>query len=301
MSVPDQQCQRCPAGSPSCSPQIEDLQTKVGWGLKTVESRVKAVERVILSMHQRLGCLLTLQDMAAISQLSAYHFSRVFSHVTGVSPCRFLAALRVEEAKRLLLRTQLSATEVCFEVGYNSLGTFTTNFTQLVGISPSRLRRLGDSGLADLLADLHAYGHSGGAPRSTAAMIQGHVQLPEAFSGLIFVGLFPDPIPQGQPVGCDLLSSPGRYQIGAVPDGRYWLFGSALAHTGDPLTYLLPTSDNHWVGLVNKQLLVRDGRVRGDTNLMLRRCRLTDPPILSVLPILLQSRQDELLEREIAV
>jgi AraC-like DNA-binding protein len=53
-----------------------------------------------------------------------------------------LCNLRPQKAKELLLTTDLSASEVCFEVGYASLGTFTTRLTQLVGVSPGRMRRL---------------------------------------------------------------------------------------------------------------------------------------------------------------
>lgn len=280
--------------------QAADLYTEVGWREKTIESRVEAVERVILSMRQHLGGLLTLQDMAAISQLSPYHFSRVFSRITGVSPCRFLAALRLQEAKRLLLRTQLSATEVCFEVGYNSLGTFTTHFTQLVGISPARLRRSGGQPLAEAIAALEEHSaYAPPRPRHEPA-IGGQVKISEAFVGLIFIGLFPAPIPQGQPAGCALLTRPGPYRIAPVADGSYWLFAAAFAHSSDPLAYLLPDRENHWIGVVNRRITVRDGHVSGDTTVTLRHRRLTDPPILSALPLLLSLPQPcRLLEREV--
>ena len=84
-----------------------------------------AVERVLATMRERLDEDLTLHDMADVAHLSPYHFTRVFRHVTGIPPCEFLTALRLQEAKRLLLTTGLSVTDVCFEVGYSSLGTFT--------------------------------------------------------------------------------------------------------------------------------------------------------------------------------
>jgi AraC family transcriptional regulator len=92
-----------------------------------------AVERVLATMRERLDEDLTLHVMADVARLSPYHFTRVFRHVTGIPPCEFLTALRLQEAKRLLLTTGLSVTDVCFEVGYSSLGTFTTRFTHLIG------------------------------------------------------------------------------------------------------------------------------------------------------------------------
>src|SRR5437763_3941434 len=102
----------------------------------------RAVERVIAAMRERPGEPLTLETMGKIAGLSPHHFNRVFRRVTGVPPRRFLGALRLEAAKQLLLTTPLSVTEVCFEVGYGSVGTFTTRFTQLVGVPPGELRRL---------------------------------------------------------------------------------------------------------------------------------------------------------------
>ena len=90
----------------------------------------------------RAGEATSLEEMAGIAHLSPYHFARTFKRVTGVSPGEFGSAVRLQRAKELLLTTDLSASEVCFEVGYGSFGTFSTRFTQLVGVSPGRMRRL---------------------------------------------------------------------------------------------------------------------------------------------------------------
>ena len=70
----------------------------------TALSHQQAIERVILAMRSRLAEPLTLRDLAGIAHLSPYHFCRVFQRLTGVPPGEFLTALRLEEAKRLLLR-----------------------------------------------------------------------------------------------------------------------------------------------------------------------------------------------------
>src|ERR1044072_6247332 len=103
----------------------------------TIASHYRAVERVILAMRERLDEALTLEDLAEVAIISPFYFDRIFRQITGIPPCQFLSALRMEAAKRLLLTSSLSVTDVCFEVGYNSLGTFTTRFTQLVGLPPS--------------------------------------------------------------------------------------------------------------------------------------------------------------------
>jgi AraC family transcriptional regulator len=92
-------------------------------------------------MRDRAEGALSLRTMAEIAQLSPYHFARTFRRVTGIPPGEIQTTVRLERAKQLLLTTDLSVTGVCFEVGYESLGTFTTRFTQLVGLSPTRWSR----------------------------------------------------------------------------------------------------------------------------------------------------------------
>jgi len=106
----------------------------------TVKLREDAVRRVVLAMHERLGEDLCLTEMAEVASMSVYHFARIFREQTGVPPATYLAALRLTEAKRLLLETPLSVADICFKVGYNSIGTFTSRFTQVVGMSPGRFR-----------------------------------------------------------------------------------------------------------------------------------------------------------------
>lgn len=88
------------------------------------EALEKAVRRVIETMREHLGDELTIDDMARTAMFSKFHFSRVFRQVTGISPGRFLSALRLQEAKRLLLSTSLSVADISIQVGYSSVGTF---------------------------------------------------------------------------------------------------------------------------------------------------------------------------------
>ena len=101
-----------------------------------------AVERVIATMRARVDDALHLSTMAEIAHLSPYHFARTFRQVTGIPPGEFLSTVRLQRAKELLLTSDLGVGEICFEVGYNSVGTFTTRFTRLVGLPPRRMRRL---------------------------------------------------------------------------------------------------------------------------------------------------------------
>lgn len=253
---------------------------------ETIASRRRAVERVILSMRERLDEPLSLNDMADVACLSPYHFNRVFHQVTGLPPTKFLYALRLSTAKRLLLTTPLSVTDVCFEVGYNSLGTFTTRFTQLVGLSPGHLRRLAEQVTPGRLESLCVA--FAGAPPSArpSPSVSGHVTSPTPFEGVTFVGLFPVHIPQSRPAGGALLLGPGDYHIAGVSDGRYHLLAAAFPKSGDQLSYLLPENGAVWVGAGARPLTVRGGKARAQ-NITLRPIQTTDPPVLVSLPFLL--------------
>jgi AraC-like DNA-binding protein len=83
---------------------------------------------------------LDVEALARGVNMSAGHLSRQFRLAYGESPYSYLMTRRIERAMALLRRGDLSVTDVCFAVGCSSLGTFSTRFSELVGISPSRYR-----------------------------------------------------------------------------------------------------------------------------------------------------------------
>ncbi len=91
-------------------------------------------------------------DVAALARaalMSQAHFSRQFRAAYGETPYSYLMTRRIERAKALLRRGDLTVTEVCFAVGWTSLGSFSSRFTELVGESPSSYRaRRHDEGAA---------------------------------------------------------------------------------------------------------------------------------------------------------
>ncbi|MEV3970560.1 helix-turn-helix transcriptional regulator [Streptomyces sp. NPDC050698] len=84
---------------------------------------------------------LDVEALARGVHMSAGHLSREFRQAYGESPYSYLMTRRIERAMALLRRGDLSVTEVCFEVGCASLGTFSTRFSELVGMPPSAYRR----------------------------------------------------------------------------------------------------------------------------------------------------------------
>ncbi len=247
------------------------------------------VGRVVAAMRERLGETLTLQDMADMAHLSPYYFTRVFRDVTGIPPAEYLAALRVQEAKRLLLTTPESVTDVCLEVGYTGLGTFTARFARLVGVPPGRLRRQAED-VDGLVAGAQPFGGVPGYAEATGGGVSGVVHALNATPGLIFIGLFPTPMPQSAPIGSALLDGPGAYHIPWVPDGRYYAMAAAFPTSARGLTYLLP-DDGLRVGGARTAVTVRGGRARERADIVVRPLRATDPPLLTALPFLLANHQ----------
>ena len=84
---------------------------------------------------------ISLSDVAKEANLSRYHFLRVYRTTFQETPHEFLVRLRIDRAKQLLAKGQYSVTDTCFEVGFSSLGSFSTLFSKYVGLSPSEYRR----------------------------------------------------------------------------------------------------------------------------------------------------------------
>ncbi len=99
------------------------------------------LRRVRDRMDREYAQPLNVEALAAGVNMSAGHLSRQFRAAYGESPYAYLMTRRIERAMALLRRGDLSVTEVCFAVGCQSLGTFSTRFTELVGMSPSTYRR----------------------------------------------------------------------------------------------------------------------------------------------------------------
>jgi len=93
---------------------------------------------------------LDVEALARGAHMSAGHLSREFRRAYGESPYSYLMTRRIERAMALLRRGDMSVTEVCFAVGCSSLGTFSTRFTDLVGLPPSRYRRSEEQSIAGI-------------------------------------------------------------------------------------------------------------------------------------------------------
>jgi AraC-like DNA-binding protein len=125
------------------------------------------LRRVRDRMDREYAQPLDVEALARGEHMSAGHLSRQFREAYGEPPYSYLMTRRIERAMALLLRDDLTVTEVCFAVGCSSLGTFSTRFTELVGMPPSVYRR-------------HAAGATQGMPPCVAKQVTRPVRNREA-------------------------------------------------------------------------------------------------------------------------
>jgi AraC-like DNA-binding protein len=255
---------------------------------ETIEEHRQAVKRVLDVMRLSLTNPLDLAELAKVASMSRYHFLRVFETVTGVSPLRFLASLRIERAKRLLIETSLSVTTICFDVGYNSVGTFTRLFTEYVGVAPVSFRRLaanlGHRSLVSLIARYLAQSNT----ICRDHILSGCIEVEKDSVGISFVGVFETAIPQRRPVDGTVVMGSNTFEL-ALPtrSQSYWIMAVGFSAGSDAIHSLTLSSPDLFVA--SRQVFCTNyGAILPSTcHLGLRRLDDFDPPILTALPILL--------------
>ena len=105
-----------------------------------IEDRNRRMLRARDTMDRAYSQPLDVPSLARVAHVSPAHFSRQFRATFGETPHRYLQRRRVERAMELLRETDRPVTEICFDVGFASLGTFSRTFRAVVGESPSRYR-----------------------------------------------------------------------------------------------------------------------------------------------------------------
>jgi AraC-like DNA-binding protein len=111
---------------------------------------LKHLRRARDLMDREYARPLDVPAMARAAFMSPSHFSRQFRAAYGETPYSYLMTRRIERAKRLLRRGDMSVTEVCMAVGCTSLGSFSSRFTELVGETPSAYRARGHGAMATI-------------------------------------------------------------------------------------------------------------------------------------------------------
>lgn len=241
----------------------------------------KLVHRAITEIREHYDEPLSLDDLARTATMSKFHFLRTFRQFTGVTPIRFLSAVRIDEAKRLLFATSLTVAEISSQVGYCSLGTFTRRFTECVGLTPTAYRRLA-RGMSVPVAPRSprtpGKQHPGGRGGGTVC---GTVTASAETSSPIFIGLFASRIPQGRPIVSTAVTGPGPWRLSGVPAGSWHLLAAATeADRHDAAGE--PTGRALLVGTAS-EIHIRPGAyVRLDVTV--RPLDWTRPPLMVALP-----------------
>ena len=110
--------------------------TNAGQDPRLLRRLLRAKDRMDAASHEQWP----VERLARVSGVSQAHFARSFKHAFGLPPHRYLLTRRIERAKALLRDTEMSITEIAFQTGWDSLGTFGRTFKDITGESPSTLR-----------------------------------------------------------------------------------------------------------------------------------------------------------------
>lgn len=267
-----------------------DKYSKRGDGVaKEVTDDYSGIDEVIAYIHKHIDEPLQLSRLADIALYSPFHFTRIFKEKIGLSPMYYVSALRLQKAKDLLLQTNLTIRDIGLEIGQQSLGTFTTRFTERVGVTPSEFRRSAQEAEAHFksLRNLSDWGTMSSVLLSGNSTIEGEICSAVPFDGFILIGLFAKPIPEGFPLYGTLLPSLGRFRFTDVRPGTYYLMATSVSWEMQTKDFLLPHATlrtrAHAPITVQPYTLVRYQEV------MLHPARQDDPPILVSLPLLMRN------------
>jgi AraC family transcriptional regulator len=249
---------------------------------ETVEAYESAVERVIRHMKSHLEEPLDLDRIAQIAAISKFHLVRVFDEITGTTPHHFLACLRMQRAKEMLLSSDTSITEICMDVGYTSLGSFSKTFSTLVGMSPLELRELPKKWDAMSFAGA-VWRFLASRRKERGPQLEGVVEGPSKPRGFTFVGTFNKGVPQGVPYSGTVLLTHGKFRVKRPDNPEFHLMAVLVPFTAN----LKSIVTNIPVGLV-ASLRLQNPALNGSVKprLRLRPLRPTDPPIVLALPSL---------------
>ncbi|MER6346510.1 helix-turn-helix domain-containing protein [Streptomyces sp. NPDC001595] len=232
------------------------------------------VERAVQIIRERYAEPLSLDDIAREVMVSKFHLLRAFGRFTGVTPGRFLSAVRISEAKRLLQISDLGVAAISCKVGYSSTGSFTRRFTESVGIPPTQYRQL-SRGKGEYVVRSPAGGRGGpvrrrlrGVARATARPVSS-----------LYIGSFDGPILQGQPSSWTTTERPGPFALQQVPHGICYVHAmmrAAQELPGRPLETMLLTAT---LGPMHI-----DPYVSFEVELVLRPRDWSHPPVLFAVP-----------------
>jgi AraC family transcriptional regulator of adaptative response / methylphosphotriester-DNA alkyltransferase methyltransferase len=115
-----------------CQPQLS---------VKFYDPSVKVITDAITILTKNYDKRLSLSELALQVGVSGYHLNRIFKDKVGLTPRLYIEKIRIDKAKELLLSTSATNTDICYQIGYESLSSFYKAFQKHVGCSPKEFRR----------------------------------------------------------------------------------------------------------------------------------------------------------------
>lgn len=256
--------------------------------------QIEAVSKTIEYMRSNIDEEITTEKLAEIAGYSAFHFTRVFKDVTGVSPRHYLSALRIETGKEKLMGSSSpSILKTLMDIGFRSVGTFSSKFKLFVGQSPKQFQ--------NSAVKFHRFMNDfdGADVENPVSLklpaVRCTLEVPESFKGLIFVGLFPRPIPDQKPVkGIALRETQKVCIFSKVPPGTYYALATAIPWSINPREYFLLSKNLR--GKAEESIEI-SADCFNEVHIKLREPLPYDPPILINLPSLLFEKDSKLEEK----
>lgn len=247
----------------------------------------KEIKGAVSYIQYHLDQPISLAQVADYAGYSPYHFTRIFKEKMGVSLFYYISSLRMQRAKELLLHTNFPVRDIGLDIGQQSLGTFTTQFTKRIGVTPSAFRKS-----AQLMKDqFHSLKQINQwspsiSPNSAGNRVEGIVETETPIEGIIFIGLFEKPVPEGIPLYGTLLPSDGSFCFENVKQGMYYLMATSILWEMKSNDVLLPEKTLRFRS--HQPIIMKDCFSVPLQHVMLRPPLLDDPPILVSLPLLME-------------
>lgn len=278
-----QQQEPSPTVLPTTARQPQEVVVRSNTGT----DHLPAISRVTRHLNAHLGQPHTLDELASIAGCSIWHFDRIFHKITHLSPMAYLSAARMEAAKRLLVTSDALIIDICYEVGYTSLGSFGKRFTKMIGLSPRRVRTLARNFDADAFRAMFREAIPNPAPQNPVNVTITAPEGDDDENYLVFVGLFSSEVPTLQPIACGIRQGMGPLSIAAPPAGRYRGFAVGIPADGDAEDMIL--QDLTLRGTA-EELVVANDQPPPQLDITVRTPNHLSAPLLPIMPLMLQQR-----------
>lgn len=182
-------------------------------------------------MWDNCGQQVSLNDLADVARYSKFYFVRRFHAETSWSPARFLAAIRLARSKKLLATTSMNVSDISCAVGYLSYGTFTSRFTEAVGLSPSQYRRYVRGERVPLRWSEQ---HADCRRESGTTLLCGKLSDPGgAIVGRGYMSIFSAANPLTSAAALLIVANQGAFSLGCLPPGKWVARAIAISTVRD--------------------------------------------------------------------